>query len=68
MSGVPEAIWFKLCSHGWFVQLGVMLDLGFGRTDVADKLQKPLMVEPVDPFQGGEYNRFEAAPTVRADE
>ncbi len=35
---------------------------GFGWGDVADGLQKPSMVEPVDPLQGGEFNRFEAAP------
>jgi hypothetical protein len=26
--------------------------LGFGRRDVADRLQEPLVVEPVHPFQG----------------
>lgn len=50
-----------LCSHGWFVQHGVILLLGFGWREVADGLQKP-SVEPVDPFQGGEFNRFKAAP------
>src|SRR5690606_17588462 len=36
--------------------------LGFGWRGVANGLQKPSMVEPVDPFQGGEFNRFEAVP------
>jgi hypothetical protein len=61
-AGLPEAGWFKLCGHGWLVQHGVILLLGFGWRDVADGLQKPSMVEPVDPFRGGEFNRFEAAP------
>ena len=59
---MPEAVWFKLCSHGWFVQHGVILRLGFGWRDISDGLQKPSMVEPVDSFQGCEFNRFEAAP------
>lgn len=45
-----------------FVQRGVILLLGFGWRDVADGLQKSSMVEPVDAFQGGELNRFEAPP------
>ena len=36
--------------------------LRFGWRDVADGLQKPSVVEPADPFQGGEFNRFEATP------
>jgi hypothetical protein len=32
-------------------QHGVVALLGFGRRDVADGLQEPPVVEPVDPFQ-----------------
>ena len=36
--------------------------LGFGRRDVADGLQEPVVVEPVHPFQRRELDGFEAAP------
>ena len=36
--------------------------LGLGRRDVADGLQEPSVVEPIDPFEGGELDGLEAAP------
>ena len=36
--------------------------LGFGRRYVADGLQEPPIVEPVDPFQSRELDGLEAAP------
>ena len=36
--------------------------LGFGGWDDANWLQKSAVVEPVDPFQGGELNGVEVAP------
>jgi hypothetical protein len=36
--------------------------LGFGRRDVADRLEEPPVVEPVYPFQGRELHRLERAP------
>lgn len=59
---MPEAISFKLCSHGWRVQAGVILLLGFGWRYVADGLQNSPVVEPVDPFQSGELDRLGVAP------
>lgn len=59
---MPEAVRFKLCGHVWCVQHGVIVLLGFGRRDVSDGLEKPSMVEPVDPFEGGEFNSFKVAP------
>jgi hypothetical protein len=38
------------------------LIFGFRRRDVADELQQPTMVEPVDLFERGVLNGFEAAP------
>src|SRR4029077_20282990 len=35
---------------------------GFGRRDVADGLQQPAIVEPVDPGQGRELDGLEAPP------
>jgi hypothetical protein len=36
-----------------------MLGQNRDRRDVADGLQQPAIVEPVDPFQGGELDGFE---------
>src|SRR3954466_15197393 len=36
--------------------------LGLGGRNVPDRLEKATFVEPVDPFEGGELDRFEAAP------
>ena len=49
---------FRLKSrgHGWLIQHGVVALLGFGRRDVADGLQQPAIVEPVDPFERGELD------------
>src|SRR3954466_3377494 len=39
--------------------------LGLGGRDIPDRLEKATFVEPVDPFEGGELDRFEAAPGAR---
>jgi hypothetical protein len=36
--------------------------LGFGRWHVADGLQEPPGIEPIDPLEGRELDRFERAP------
>jgi hypothetical protein len=59
---LPEAISFKLCGHGRCIQHGVISFFGFGWRYVADGLQKATVVEPVDPFQSGEFHRFEVPP------
>ena len=46
----------------WLFQQGVITFLGFCWRDVADRLQQPAIVEPVDPFQRCELNSFEAPP------
>ena len=40
----------------------IVARLGFGRRDIADRLEQPPVVEPVDPFQRRELDRLEAAP------
>lgn len=59
---MPEAVWFELRRHGRLVQHSVVAFLGFGRRDVADGLQQPAIIEPVDPCQRGELDRLEASP------
>ena len=44
------------------VRGSIILIFGFGRRDVADGLQQPAMVEPVDPFERGVLDGFEVAP------
>src|SRR3954465_9304599 len=44
------------------LQHGVVALLGFGRRYVADGLQEPPVVEPVDPFQRGELDGLEVSP------
>ena len=43
-------------------QRSVVVGLGFGRRDVADRLEQAPIVEPVDPFEGGILYGLEAAP------
>ena len=43
-------------------QHGVVALLGFGWRYVADGLQEPSVVEPVDPFEGGELDGLEVPP------
>jgi hypothetical protein len=57
--GLPEAVSFKLCGHGCFVQHGVVSLLVFGWRYVSDRLQEAEVVEPVDPLERGEFDRFE---------
>lgn len=49
-----------------FVEHGVVLLLGFGWRDVPDGLQQPSVVEPVEPFKCGEFDRFEVSPRPSA--
>ena len=47
-------------------QHGVVALLGFGWRYVADGLQEPSVVEPVDPFEGGELEGLEVPPWSKA--
>ena len=44
------------------LQAGVVGGFGFGRRDVADRLEQAAVVEPVDPFERGVLDGFERAP------
>ena len=43
-------------------QLGVVAIFGFGRRNVPDRLEQTAGVEPVDPFEGGDFYGLAAAP------
>ena len=53
---------FEPGCDGWLVQHGVAALLGLGRRGVADRLQQPATVEPVDAGQRGELDGLEAPP------
>ena len=53
---MPEAIWSKLCGHGRLFQCGIEVGLCFGGRDAADGLEEASVIEPVDPFEGGELD------------
>ena len=56
----------KLRGHGWLIQRGVVAFLGFCWRDVADWCQQASVIEPIYPFQGGEFHGLEAAPRPAA--
>ena len=64
---MPEAIWFESRCHSWRFEHSVVAIFGFCRGNITNRLQQPAMVEPVDPYQGGELDgwgtRFVMAPS-----
>ena len=52
--------------HGFSVQSGVEVGLGFGGRHVPDGLQQAAVVEPVGPFQGCVFDGLEATPRTTA--
>ena len=54
--------------HGGHAGFGMGLGFRLGGPDISDRLQEPPVVEPVDPFEGGELDRLEAAPRSPASD
>src|SRR5215208_7337689 len=44
------------------LKLGIVGGLGLGGRDIPDRLEEAAFVEPVDPFESGKLDGFEAAP------
>jgi hypothetical protein len=59
---MPEAVSFESRRQCGFLDLRIVARFGFGRWNVSDRLQQPLVVEPVDPLERGELDRLEFAP------
>ena len=59
---MPEAVSFKSRRQLLLFEHGVVAFFGFGRRDVADGLEQPAIVEPVDPGQRRELDGLEAPP------
>ena len=62
MPGLPEALCCESRCHIEVVRGSIILIFGFGRRDVADRLQQTAMVKPVDPFEGRVFHGFEGSP------
>ena len=60
--GFPEAIWFKLRGYGRGLKLGIVARFGLGRWDIADRGKDASVIEPVHPFEGGEFHCSCVAP------
>ena len=41
---------------------GIVACFGFCRRDISDRFEQATIVEPVDPFEGGEFHRLGIAP------
>ena len=59
---MPEAIWFESRGDRVPLDLGIIARFGLGGRDISDRLEQAPIVEPVDPFEGGELDGLEAAP------
>ena len=62
----PTASYTIVCSDPQVLQAGVVGGFGFRRRDVADRLQEPAVIEPVDPFEGRQLDGLERAPRALA--
>ena len=53
---------FESRYHSELFNLCIEMGLCFGGRDVSNRLEQAAVVEPVDPFEGCELDRFETAP------
>lgn len=53
---------FESRRHGVLGSPCVVARLGLRRRDISDRLEKPVVVEPVHPFERREFHRLDAAP------
>lgn len=57
--GFVGAGWFKLGHHGGPAgELPIVFCVSVSGRDIFDPLQQPVMVEPSQPFQGGQFDSF----------
>ena len=53
---------FESRHHSGLIDLRIVVRLCFGGWNVSDGFEQAAVVEPVDPFEGGHLDGFEAAP------
>ena len=61
---LPEAIWDDSRGDSRSVDHGIVAFLCFCGRDVADGLEKPAVIEPVDPFQRCIFDGFKRSPVT----
>jgi hypothetical protein len=59
---LPEAVWFESRRHGALIGLGIVTDFRFCGWDISDRFEQATIVEPVDPYESGEFHRLGTAP------
>ena len=57
---------FESGHHGQLVQLFIVARLGLGGWDISDRLEEAVVIEPMDPREGGEFHGFEVVPRSTA--
>jgi len=59
---LPEAVWIESRRQSYLLRLGVVVLFSLRWRHIADRLEKAAVVEPVDPFERGEFHSFQRAP------
>jgi hypothetical protein len=59
---LPEADWIESRRHGAALGLGIVACFGLGGRNSADRFEQAPAVEPIHPFQHGEFDVFQASP------
>ena len=61
LNRAPEAVWFESRRHGALIGLGIVACFRLGGRDISDRFEQATIVEPVDPFESGEFYRLGTA-------
>ena len=59
---MPEAVWFESRRYGALVELRIVARFGLGGRNISNRFEQATIVEPVDPFESGEFDRLGTAP------
>src|SRR5207245_10907776 len=60
--GLPDAGFFESRRHWECLKFGIVARFGLGGRHVSDWSEQATVVEPLDPFQGGELDKFQRTP------
>src|SRR5579863_1133046 len=58
----PASNWNAWPASSESAVLSIIQGFGLGGRDISDRFEQPAIIEPVDPFQGGELDRLDVAP------
>ena len=59
---MPEAVSFESCDHIEVVEGCIVIGFCLGGWDMSDRAEQAMIVEPVDPAQGGHIDRRSVRP------